>query len=366
MRSTTLIWVLLFLTPTAAAEQAIAANGPATRPAGNIERALAMVTGGMSHEQIGQIVRGERGVGQWADADWAVNGTGFGRFDFGEGRYLVVRYDDVGSVIRPGTKAASAEGVSIDDLPKDLPPDVAQAVRLVQLAPRVNGEQFDPAALVRAVSGLLPLGKQKALQALRFYSWLGGADFQLRWRYDIDVERVFLIARLLFVPGDGAERMSPMLLGGAVPDIGASSADWPLYPLAVQDELPFCLVSGYSLFGAPPSPIEFLSECERICVMRQGALVPRGAPGAAAEALCASPQWRRSFKGNVSEPQLKYRLRRQVLLGVRNLWADPPDWSLLDPQQPRQFDEVWASYLHHPLLARARWNAERQQFTLEK
>ncbi len=101
--------------------------------------------------------------------------------------------------------------------------------------------------MVEVVNHLRRLGKDKALTVLREYLEISGED-----------DRVLVICRLLFVNPKG---WNPPGLGEPSPPINWKVAkEFPLFPIALSDRVPFLLV-GYQLGGMP----EWAGRCLKLC-----------------------------------------------------------------------------------------------------
>ncbi len=117
------------------------------------------------------------------------------------------------------------------------------------------------------------------------------------------------MARVLF-PGD--ERGSPppdLHLG--VADLGPpqDETDFPLFPVAVQRDLPFVLVGGYRA-GGELDWAAYLDWCGRRGAMLERPLQPPADPLAAAEELIASEAWRRLEADEAHETMLREQALR--------------------------------------------------------
>ncbi len=104
-------------------------------------------------------------------------------------------------------------------------------------------DAHNPLCLIQAVNALQPLGKEKALAAIREY-------MRVKPPYTNDEGlQVFFILRLLFeIPPDPGY-MPRMAVGGPQPAEPADHKLLPLFPLVLMDDIPLDLVIGYSLGG---------------------------------------------------------------------------------------------------------------------
>jgi hypothetical protein len=197
------------------------------------------------------------------------------------------------------------------------------------------------------VNALRPLGKNRALRVLRDYVTICNTDgdSDRNDRYDLDEQRVFLIARILFVRNDHDPQMPWMYIGGTRPDVKPEDKAWPLFPLALQDDLPFCLSSGYSLFGHAQSPLAHLDYCEKNCDIRMRPLVPTIVAPIAAERLFNSAAWK-------SLPQNPYELDARAFVRIQSVRAIAADL----PPALRDEEQYQFSYGRAELLPQKPWS----------
>ncbi len=111
--------------------------------------------------------------------------------------------------------------------------------------------------MVRAVNKLRQLGKDRALAAMEAYckqSQTGNADI-----------KVIMITKLLFVNPAGWP--SP-ILGRPFPLVKTNGlAQFPIFPLAIYDGVPFLLVEGYEGEGLFDSPFAALNACKSLSMI---------------------------------------------------------------------------------------------------
>ena len=81
-------------------------------------------------------------------------------------------------------------------------------------------------------------------------------------------EELIILCRMLFEPEKHQEFRRPMI--GAPHFIGKSEDPyWPLEPIALEDNIPFLVVQGYSLGGLPESAEMYLQYCIENCEWKQ-------------------------------------------------------------------------------------------------
>jgi hypothetical protein len=189
-------------------------------------------------------------------------------------------------------------------------------------APSVTPWGWNPVMLVRAVNHLQSLGKQKAIAELREFLKIARDSFRAnRDPADIDTsdeQCVFLIVRLLF---------ELEVTSGTLPDlyIGAmwlrpektDSSFWPLYPLALQDDVPFLLIDGVLLSGYPQHPSSHVDWAEKHGKLRAQPLRPADDPIAAVDKLIAQPQTGRLCGSDSFKIMLRYEAWQAIAHLVR-------------------------------------------------
>ena len=191
---------------------------------------------------------------------------------------------------------------------------------------------FDPVALTEAVNCLYSLGKSESLRTMEAYYDLArlrtsdnvmdsATDFAdlrrqnfLRFKYDLDEQRLFLILRLLFVPQDPTSQMPPLVIGAPRPNLVAPN-DWPLFPLVLLNGIPFFMTGGYSLYGVPESPLVHLEYCRKKCVLRPAPLGPLTNAVETVRQTIQSERWKNLFAGESSyaEDECRSMLQDQAL-----------------------------------------------------
>jgi hypothetical protein len=349
-----------------AAKPSTASSGTNDRTAG-IAR---MIKPGMTCDQAEQFLKQQRPGDDWNDSwlSWAGGEVALGRYPLDAESNLLIEYDTKDKKdfnVKPDDTIVSVRIVHFDDLRPQLPAGLFSYVKLINRSPSVGDTGFDPVALIRAVNGLRQLEKAQALRALREYVRLVNDDGHRSFSYDLDEQRVFLIARLLFVRRDGDARMPWMYIGGTSPQVQPDDPAWPLFPLVVQDDIPFHMASGYDLAGHAQSPLEHLEYCEKNCVIRPEPLRPSQSPLVAAEHVFASDRWHNLFGSSDAAAGAQFRLRWQALKAVKNLMSKSPEEEQLHPNCVPLYkaDETWAAYLRDDRLRLANWNPVSEIFT---
>jgi hypothetical protein len=202
--------------------------------------------------------------------------------------------------------------------------------------PGLNGYHYNPRPVIRAVNLLQPLGKEKALAAI---------DEFLRVSFEFTDGNprrgVFLVLRMLFevptaqtvFPYNIESRpgyMPPMLVGAGVPAGPKDKKLLPRFPIAIEGDIPFLLVEGYTLAGHAEPAKSHVAYFRKFGTMRAQPLTPTAKPFQALEAFEKSPRW--YFKKR-DDDSLDYDQRERILLGnqvmrlLETVYQVEPDYS---------------------------------------
>lgn len=112
-------------------------------------------------------------------------------------------------------------------------------------AARMGFEDYNPDRMIQAVNALHPLGKERAVQAIRAY---------LKDKANDQLYGMYWLLRVLFEVS-GGQSFPPVRLGQ--PDIPPpqNASALPRFPIVMVEDIPFLVVRGYAL-GGFPEPIE--------------------------------------------------------------------------------------------------------------
>jgi hypothetical protein len=263
---------------------------------------------------------------------------------------------------------------TIDTVQVPGPPHLPRTLQLINAAPGLSTDTYDPVALVRAVNHLHSLGKEKVLAALREFNGIAegnpwavpGAERDPANIDTSDVTCICLIVRLLFEPAWQAGAPPLVASTGFPPPPAQDEKLWPLYPLALQDDLPFLLFPGVACVPAIPPIGELLRWAECNGKLRTRPLRPADNPLVAVDRLCALPQIARLFGG---EPRLKPGLTRWYLGLDQQAWrviqhvVGP--WPSSERERCRKDYVTEADWERHKRIAEAfkiRWDEKRQVY----
>jgi hypothetical protein len=205
------------------------------------------------------------------------------------------------SITWKNTVPVLPQSVTMLDIPG--PPAIGRTMQIINGAPSYDPKDFNPAKLVRAVNHLMPMGKKKAIQELREYLKIArdSANETMRREENIDTSDrtcVFLIVRLLFESAEPNEKPPAIMTVPftPIPD-DKDKTYWPLYPIHMQDDVPFFLVYGGGLGGVPDQPERHIDWAEKHGRLRSKPLRPIDNPMLAAARLAALPQTERLYDG---------------------------------------------------------------------
>lgn len=223
-------------------------------------------------------------------------------------------------------------------------------------APSVSPSyDWNPVMLVRAVNHLHSLGKTKAIAELREFMKIAGDGWTKRDPGDIetaDYQCVFPIVRLLFEPQNASESVPWMRIGAMLPmPRGEDQSLWPLFPLAIQDDLPFILINGVTLGGYPQHPYVHVDWAEKNGRLRAKPLRPADDPIASVERLARLPQTRRLFNDDWHYALL----RRQAWEAIAHLVRVPVNDS----------DSAWEVHKKAAAKLKIRWDVDKQNYVAE-
>ena|ERR1035438_5927208 len=151
--------------------------------------------------------------------------------------------------------------------------------------PDVSGFQYSCAQMVSVVNELRHIGKDKVISVL--------TNLVEQTKQDGGGAKVFMLCRLLFVNTNG---WTIPRLGEPYPPVNLDVAtnEFPIFPLAQSDGVPFLLVSGYMLGGFPEPPDECVEACRDLPLISSD--LPTNGFALAAKKLIESDSFHRLYK----------------------------------------------------------------------
>ena len=165
--------------------------------------------------------------------------------------------------------------------------ELRNILRLLNTAPGLDGDSYNPLPLIQIVNTLQPMGKEKALAAIGEY--LRVSD---QWSDDMGPRSgLFLVLRVLF---DIPDNIDPDNAGGFGMPSPAGPKDphrIPRFPIALVDDIPLMLVEGYTLAGVATPMDEVLRFFRDNGKLHSQKLTPSDNPLASITHLINSKQW---------------------------------------------------------------------------
>lgn len=244
--------------------------------------------------------------------------------------------------------------------PKTIPEaELRSLLRLIDKAPYISGNGYDPLAVIQIVNALQPLGKDKALAAIDEYLRVA-SYFECRRGRD----GVFLVLRVLFdVPADPGY-MPPMLVGAPEPEEPKDPKRLPRFPILLQDDVPLLLVRCYQLGGMPPQPelyVKYFREHGRLR-LRDRPLVPTNAPLGLLGSWAKNADW---LYTKDSRAHGKLLIANQILNMLDSVYRLEPDAHGFRLWVTDDVDDRWKSIEAEVAKLDIRWNAEKQRYTFK-
>ena len=356
------------------------ASSLAQPPAEKYRELLSQLKPGTTNRRAEELIANySAGYGWNGSNSITPNQPVYSRFQLDDATYLILGFaktkDQAGN-ISPEDQVTSVQLLTLDDLRGEIPSDVFDSICMINKAawPHAFGA-FNPLKLIRAVNHLRLLDKNEALRRLRLYCDLATKDSEQSWRYDLDKNRIFLIAQLLFVRRGGRVGMPDLRL--AATDSSGDKVDpaWPLFPLVVHGDIPFFMASGHIFGGSTESPLVLLEFCEKQCELRHTALVPSESPISAVEKIYHSKNWISFFREESSADGLspsnaydRAELRRQAVNCLPEIYSfriKECDWNPNCDEQSN-VEQKWKAFLNTLGKVTFQWNPKAEVFEAVK
>ena len=144
----------------------------------------------------------------------------------------------------------------------------------------VRGKVEDPRILIRAANLLIDIGRAKALAVLSEYSRLSS---RAQW--------LFWLARVAFTSNAPGGVFPVPIIGLIDPDPPRDLTDWPTFPVAIFEDVPFCLYQDALIRGAGEGFGSYLQKNKSEWKLRATPLHPPDDPFPAEKKLVASAVW---------------------------------------------------------------------------
>ena len=223
-------------------------------------------------------------------------------------------------------------------------------------------EGEDPAAVVRAVNALVPLGKDRALSALRRYHDIVGD----RWSLGKAANSVAVVC-VAFMARVGERPLEPPPIGFIAPPVSERAGAWQNWPMVLVQGLPLFISQGSSGTGAPPSALRYLDYLRDNAELRTTPLVPPDNPIDAIDGFIQSEAWRGTplegespgKKWYFNREWIELLMRSQALNAVRDIYQPAED--IVD-QHGREGTHSWKFHVAQIRQLNPRWDSERQTY----
>lgn len=340
---------------------------PETEKVGNLYQVMEV---GMTANRVETVVRATRGPSQWQDDRAFIDDTGRIRYPLGSGAYLIVHFGDLyeppGNILAQD-RVTSFNFIHFDDLRGEIHDDLLPLVRRIHLA-SFNGFNLQPVQLIQTVNLLHSVGKKQAIDALTSYYNLARNDSARAWKYNLDANRIFLLARLLFVPEDASGEMAIVHLDGQAPDLQLQGNQVANFPLILIDDVPLSLLSGFQTAGAARTPGDFLKFCRDSCQLRSHPLTPTRSPIKTIENLIQSKRMK-SELGNsflLAKSLLRVQATRCVEGVLESLPKDYQKQLNCNLFSALETDGTWRTIRKLDRGTKVQWNVAEQVFKLEE
>jgi hypothetical protein len=282
-----------------------------------------------------------------------------------------------------GKDPARLESVAVfgfADFRKVLDPTLYPLVQMVHESPSVDWKGFDPVVLIRTVNALQALGTDRALRVCEAYDALAVGPLRtrlsqnphdklalekeyLRTRlYDLNEQRLIPILRLLFVRRDEEGRLPSLGLGlpSWIYDETARQ-QFPLFPLALQDDIPYLVAGAFTPTEARPGPLEYIRFCRATCKVRDVALTPTAAPTDAVDALTKLKAWKDSVL-DASPSVPREQVRAQALRAIASIYPPGVAGKAGPVEDSLDLEKRWERDVAAVKLLHLFWDAKEQAF----
>jgi hypothetical protein len=241
---------------------------------------------------------------------------------------------------------------------------LSTTLQFINGAPTLLARHDGPVGLIRAVNHLHGLGKKEAMAALRAYRELSARG---SWRCSepdpansdlADSLVIFSIVRLLFEPpiDEDAKSVKEYRFAMCPKPLTKEEKAWPLFPFALQDDLPFHLDSAQFGSGGWIDPSVILDWAEKYGKLRAKPLRPGDNPLLAAEALLA---------GKKPIPLIfdaRKDLRLQAWRAVRHLVGNIQPIKQYRYDFAYDIDKDWEAHKKTASRLKIRWDEKKQEY----
>ena len=244
-------------------------------------------------------------------------------------------------------------------------------LRLLDTVPRLEGNSYNPLPVIQIVNTLQPLGKDKALAAMGEYIRVSGG-----WDFDGPHEGVFMVLLVLFDLPENIDSNQAGAFGAPYPCAPKDPHLIPRFPIAVVDDIPLMLVSGYELEGMATPMNDVLAFFRNNGQLHPKPLVPSNDPLSAIAHLMNSPQWIYADTnlqaaygislGNMEDSEReKSMVMEQLLRLIDSVYRLPTDnygnrLPCGEPPEP-----AWQNVVTNVSLLKIKWDGQQNRFVFQ-
>jgi hypothetical protein len=238
--------------------------------------------------------------------------------------------------------------------------ELRDVLRVLDTAPSVWGDAYDPLPLIQIVNRLRAMGKDKALAAIAEYLRIA-PGWNARAR-----DGQFLILRVLFDlqrPGE----MPEMKLGTPWPTLTpVLKARMPRYPILLLDDVPLVVITGYQIIGKPQSVREHLEYFRQLGTVRSRPLLPPKHPLRLFQKFHSEfPHFFGTDESSTASINGKLMIMNQLLRLVASVYPLEVDSATgYRFRQRTDLAEGWKVIADDFEMLGARWSQEKQVYVL--
>jgi hypothetical protein len=341
----TMIAVRLCLVTLALATTAAGHETPETNRRAELAKAMAQVREGMSPSDVLKLLGKPDDIREKKDLPWHLSELYHRAWCYGTNRHLgfallgMVVFNDADRVSRLYGQGTPVPAGMFEES------QLRELLELIDRAPDFEGNYYDPLPVIQITNALQPLGKKKALTALREYLRVA-PDYN-----DAPRHGIFLVLRVLFEIPEPPGYMPAMIVGGPSPPAPKDPRVLPRFPIAMLQDVPILLIQGYELQGQEESVYVHVEYFERHGVLRRGKLRPTDQPLMLYAAMKRAPWW--PDYGDES------RMINQIIRLVGPTYGlEPVNW-MECKEKPASY---WAGLLKKHQGTEAHWDARTNTY----
>jgi len=170
----------------------------------------------------------------------------------------------------------------------------------------------DPLWLIRTTNRLIPLGKARAMAAIQAFEKRNpnpALGYDLYW-----------LCNLIFEPTTARGYIDVPRIGAIMPEPPHDLRLSPHFPLLLQNDIPFCILSGVMIGGFPEPVSSYLTRVSGTATFRLRMFVPSNDPFEALLELRRSSAWPKVSSATTNMPSADMMLR-EILLLVRTAYV---------------------------------------------